>query len=224
MMQHHCARWGTEAPISVAVLTNETKSETMHRLAALGCNESQLRLEILALNAESILDYPVNALRNLALSNVETTHVMYVDIDFWESTRLRNILHTKPVVEALANDTKLAIVVPAFQLTRQCTEYRDCQEENVPLMPGTKEDLIELILDRQASPFDPTNRGGHGSTLYSVWANQESGQLEGIPCIRSNRYEPYLAFRYCRDMPPFQKAFSGYGKNKMTVSGIRNSL
>ena len=37
-----------------------------------------------------------------------------------------------------------------------------------------------------------------------------------LPCILSNRYEPYLATRYCKEYPPYQTAFTGYGKNKMT--------
>jgi len=66
------------------------------------------------------------------------------------------------------------------------------------------------------SPFDVTNRGGHGSTLYQNWFAQEEGYLLDLPCVRSNRYEPYMAFRYCQDLPPFQEVFTGYGKNKMT--------
>jgi hypothetical protein len=32
--------------------------------------------------------------------------------------------------------------------------------------------------------------------------------------LESNRYEPFLVFRYCHDLPPFQNAFYGYGKDK----------
>ena len=33
-------------------------------------------------------DYPVNALRNLALQQVQTTHILYIDVDFWTSEDL----------------------------------------------------------------------------------------------------------------------------------------
>ena len=76
----------------------------------------------------------------------------------------------------------------------------------------------------QASAFDPTNFGGHGSTRYKEWLNQNSDELVDIPCVLSNRYEPYLVFRYCEDLPPFQNAFTGYGKNKMTwIMQLRRS-
>ena len=83
-------------------------------------------------------------------------------------------------------------------------------------MPKNKDELIALIKKRQASTFDPTNEGGHGSTRYISWKDQEEGKYLDLPCIRSNRYEPYLVLRYCNDLPPFQEGFSGYGKNKMT--------
>ena len=86
-------------------------------------------------------------------------------------------------------------------------------------MPTTRSELFALIRQKQASTFDPTNRGGHGSTKYITWRDQDTGTLVDLKCIKSNRFEPYLAFRYCADLPPFQERFTGYGKNKMTVSG-----
>jgi len=60
-----------------------------------------------------------------------------------------------------------------------------------------------------------TNFGGHGSTRYAEWLEQKPDQLLPIECVHSNRYEPYLVVRYCSQLPPFQKIFSGYGKNKV---------
>jgi hypothetical protein len=69
---------------------------------------------------------------------------------------------------------------------------------------------------RHGHIFDPTNKGGHGSTDYKTWFKQQPASLRSIDCLQSNRYEPFVMIRYCRDMPPFQAAFSGYGKNKVT--------
>ena len=87
-------------------------------------------------------------------------------------------------------------------------------------MPSNREELIrQLTLQKGAvSAFDPTNRGGHGSTRYNAWIDQEDGTFVDLGCVKSNRYEPYLAIRRCAEMPPFQEGFTGYGKNKMTVS------
>ena len=86
-------------------------------------------------------------------------------------------------------------------------------------MPLDLRGLKKQILARKVTRFDPTNRGGHGSTRYKDWfkQNRETGDvLVEIDCFLSNRYEPYLVFRYCRELPPFQEPFTGYGKNKMT--------
>jgi hypothetical protein len=216
MMKYHCERWGSTSPMSVAVLTNQTELQTRNTLIDLGCHHETLSMQTMHLTEELKADYPVNKLRRMALAAVRTSHVMYVDIDFWESVDLHDILHQAGVREALAADSKRVVVVPAFQLNRQCREYRECPDENIPKMPQTWQDMIHTMQERRAFPFDPTNRGGHGSTLYAQWIKQEAGELLDIPCIQSNRYEPYIAFRYCRTLPPFQTMFSGYGKNKMT--------
>lgn len=216
MMEYHCQRWGSTSPISVAVLANVTTAETRKNILKLGCDPNQLSVQTLDTNAALDVDYPVNILRRMALSAVKTSHVMYVDIDFWEAIDLHELLHLKEVKDSLSLDPKQAIVVPAFQLNRQCREYRDCPEDNIPRMPRNRKDMLNTLMERKGYPFDPTNRGGHGSTMYEQWIQQQPGDLLDIPCIQSNRYEPYLAFRYCHDLPPFQIQFSGYGKNKMT--------
>jgi len=138
------------------------------------------------------------------------------------------VLHDEFVRKQLASDSKLALIVPAFQIRQQCKSIDlsivnpdqtepECREENIPRVPRTMDDLTELLVSHKASAFDPTNRGGHGSTSYREWFRMEDGDLWDIPCILSNRYEPYLAARYCTDYPPYQEVFTGYGKNKMTV-------
>ncbi|KAL3910978.1 MAG: hypothetical protein SGILL_007469, partial [Bacillariaceae sp.] len=161
-------------------------------------------------------DYPVNALRNLALSLVQTTYIMYIDADFWTSEHLYEVLTSENVKTALIQDPQLAIVVPAFGLFRQCKEWRECPENNIPEMPFSLKDVFEMFENRQGHIFDPTNRGGHGSTDYKGWFTQKSSSLLPISCLQSNRYEPFVMIRYCQDMPPFQASFSGYGKNKVT--------
>lgn len=224
MMKYHCQRWGSL--ISVAILTNRTHESIEHELSELGCNTTELSLQTLSSNLYPADEYPVNVLRNMALEKVKTSHVMYADIDFWESNDLRELLHLPNVKEHLAQSHKHALVVPAFQLNRVCREWRECPEDNIPKMPSTRNELLALLKKKRAYPFDPTNRGGHGSTLYSSWVikQKEPGSMLTIPCVYSNRYEPYLAFRYCRDLPPFQEEFSGYGKNKMTVCIVLATL
>jgi len=217
MMEHHCHRWS--GTFSVAVLTDRSQQEIANELASF-CHTDHMSIQVLKGYPED--DYPVNVLRNMALRAVHSTHVVYVDIDFWESYDLFDTLqlHRK----ALSENKRLALLMPAFQLNRQCREWKDCREQNIPVMPGTKEELLDLFHARQAAPFDPTNQGGHGSTRYMDWLDQDASTLLPIECFKSNRFEPYLVFRICDELPPFQEAFSGYGKNKMTwVMQLRRS-
>jgi hypothetical protein len=219
MVRHHCERWGGENPISIAVFTDRAHGDVMSELTSAGCSDERLTLQVVEKTRYDPdgTEYPVNLLRNLALSAVRTSHVVYADVDFWPSSDLHAVLSNVAVRERFASDGRLAGVVPAFQMYRRCREYADCRERNVPSMPATKGELIGMIVEKAASAFDPTNRGGHGSTRYETWCDQGEGTFVDLGCIRSNRYEPYVAIRHCAEMPPFQEGFTGYGKNKMTV-------
>ena len=177
MMQYHCERWGPVSPMSVAVLTNQTAVQTRDALIALGCHQDTLSVQTMHLTAELESDYPVNKLRRMALSAVRTSHVMYVDIDFWESVDLHDILHQAEVRRALAADPKRSLVVPAFQLNRQCREYRECPDENIPKMPYTWQDMLDTIQQRRGFPFDPTNRGWPWIYIVCTMDKAESGRL-----------------------------------------------
>jgi hypothetical protein len=215
MMEHHCERY--EHEMSIAIFTNHTYQETILELDAMNCNLDRLKVRVLdASTGYSDSDYPVNALRNLALSQVTTSHIIYIDVDFWTSEHLHDVLMSYDIQQSLMEDPRLALVLPAFMLFRQCREWLDCRDDNLPMMPYTLSELGDMIQNKRGHLFDPTNRGGHGSTLYKEWFHQEPASLEEIPCLLSNRYEPFVVIRYCRDLPPFQAEFSGYGKNKMT--------
>ncbi len=162
-------------------------------------------------------DYPVNELRNVALSLVQTNYIIYIDVDFWTSQDLyETIVESPDIQEALLRDPRLSLVIPAFSLYRQCTEWADCREKNLPKMPYSLPELFDVIKEEKGGKFDPYNKGGHGSTMYEKWMTQKQGSLVNINCLQSHRYEPFVMIRYCRDLPPFQSSFSGYGKNKVT--------
>jgi hypothetical protein len=230
MLTQHCHRW--PGPISAAVFTDipATKIQliiTRDNGAYGKCQINQVTITTLAKTGVPEGEYPVNALRNLALQGVKTTHLFYADVDFWSSVNLYETLHSDQVKQRLSQDDKLALVIPAFQMKRQCDDHGTsksasitCRLNNMDIMPRTQTEILEMVHAMNATAFDPTNKGGHGSTLYEEWYSQQVGELRDIPCISSNRYEPYVAVRYCRHLPPFQEVFTGYGKNKMTVGII----
>ena len=218
MVPYHCERWG-ENPMSIVVFTDTEAADIKSQLVSEGCSTNYLTVQTVKKSKYDPggTEYPVNLLRNMAASVVKTTHIMYADVDFWPASDLHSILSGEKIKERLASDPKLATVIPVFQMYRLCKEYKDCRDVNIPSMPRTKDSLLALIKQKKASTFDPTNVGGHGSTKYITWRDQETGTFVDLPCIKSNRYEPYLVFRYCSELPPFQEGFAGYGKNKMTV-------
>mmetsp|Transcript_24368 Transcript_24368/g.28227 ORF Transcript_24368/g.28227 Transcript_24368/m.28227 type:complete len:296 (-) Transcript_24368:738-1625(-) len=165
MMEHHCKRWGYDNPISLAMYTKQSVENIYSILEKLGCHREHLMIqiisqeenntkdEVLSLNTQrhthknsissllstregSAYDYPINKLRNMAVEGVKTSHVLVLDIDFWESINLYNTLNRNDVRKALAADDKLAIVVPAFQLRRGCECLIQRIEEvmGVPIM------------------------------------------------------------------------------------------
>lgn len=221
MVPYHCKRWGAN-PMSIAVFTDTSSVIVKADLVKMGCFEDQLTVQTVKKTKYDPTgkEYPVNLLRNLAFSAVKTSHITYADVDFWPASDLHSILSDDNIKERLASDSKLATVIPVFQMNRRCKEYKDCRAMNIPSMPKNKMELINLIKKKGASTFDPTNVGGHGSTKYITWRDQEPRTFVDLPCIKSNRYEPYLTVRYCSDLPPFQEGFTGYGKNKMTVSSL----
>ena len=111
----------------------------------------------------------IPVLRNLVFAQVNTSHVVHVDVDFWESEDMYELLMGDDIRTELANDHQLALVLPAFQLNRQCREWKECPEDNIPLMPHAFKDLIDMIQHKRGAMFDPFNKPGHGSTLYKEW-------------------------------------------------------
>ena len=216
LMKYHCQRWGPTNPISIAILTNQSASVVKKQLIQLGCHPAMLAVQTLPPIDEGDSNYPINALRGMALSAVRTTHVMYIDIDLWLSANLHRVLHKRSVRETMAMDRRLALVVPAFELESLCpSPVVDCTNKNIPFMPKTKKELIDLLDDDKAHIVNYRNVGGQSSTLYVEWREQGDGVLLDIPCIKSKLYEPFLAFRFCRALPPFQVQFSGYGCDKI---------
>ena len=96
MMKHHCERF--PHAISIAVYSNATLSETWDELKEMGCDLTLVTATVIdARRVGSPEDYPVNILRNAELEKVKTTHIIYVDVDFWLSKGLYDILQSETI-------------------------------------------------------------------------------------------------------------------------------
>jgi Glycosyl-transferase for dystroglycan len=219
IMKYQCARW--KGPISLAVfiasdepLFNGTSTAQSIRddlVQSKNCSADQLSVRLV--EGFAAQDFPINLLRNTAITAVRSSHVVFVDIDFWLPRKLNQQLMRHAV--ELAADHKLILVLPAFELTDQCTGKTGCLQANLAVMPESKEQLMHLWENTtQIGTFLPGHPPAQASTLYDRWKNQSDDELVPIPCLQSNDYEPFTVFRYCRDLPPFQTVFYGYGKDK----------
>ena len=233
---HHCQRWGAH-PMSIAVWMENATAVGSGQVAApthlgvdayarlvrvkleiMGCNIDMIAVSVIT-SLSAVEEYPVNRLRNLALSKVNTSHSITMDADFVVSADLYQNLVVHRAI--LAKDNKIALVIPAFEIKQsQCrpTDSAKCRRFHMKLVPLSKNDTLTF------KPFQwKSNRHGHSSTRSETWFGQDSNALVPIKCVLSERYEPYLVVRYCRDTPPFQEAFTGYGQNKISwVQHIRH--
>lgn len=220
LMRRHCDRWSNR-PMSVAVGTHFSLQETVQNLTDLGCDMTDLVVNVVNY-LEHQDSYPVNTLRNMAMAGVKTTHLILLDVDFVPSIDLHE--HLMKHRQALT-DPKQTIVIPAFEVG--LSDFIDVADDFH--IPKTKKALFKRFgfpgkwkengrpkYIEQYFFNSQTNPAGHNSTNYTHWKQQPSEDLWPINCVASPRYEPYLALRYCRDLPPYQESFTGYGKNKIT--------
>mmetsp|Transcript_29196 Transcript_29196/g.79015 ORF Transcript_29196/g.79015 Transcript_29196/m.79015 type:complete len:476 (+) Transcript_29196:101-1528(+) len=208
MLSHHCKRWGIAAPISIAVWTNLSPEEVMETIQSFKynqCEADQLTIATLSTNDEpssALPSYPSYQLRNLAIQGIQTTHVISLDIQMWTSSDLYETLNTPSIVQQLAENPRLAIVLPAFEMdVTKCSSHQDC----IRKVPLSFESLVIKLSQKEATIMDPLDFSRQGSTIYRSWVKQGYGNLFDIGCVSSSYYEPVLAVRYCESLPPFQE-------------------
>ncbi|XP_013191389.2 xylosyl- and glucuronyltransferase LARGE1 isoform X2 [Amyelois transitella] len=143
--------------------------------------------------------YPVNYLRNVALSNVDTPYVFLMDADFVPMVGLYE--HLREAIR-LTNPypQKKCLVVPAFETQR----YRASPPRNKAAL------LARLSLTGDIAPFRSREwPRGHRATNYTRWINATAPyEVEW-----QTDYEPYLVVH--RSVPKYDTRFSGFGWNKM---------
>lgn len=141
--------------------------------------------------------YPVNHLRNLALSTVTTPYMFLSDADFLPSFGLFNYL--KRANKALMKDKKRALVIPAFN-----------GEEGF-IYPSSKQDLQEQLDKGSVRMFCVwCAHQTHGQTNYTVWATA----TQPYKVEWAFHFEPYVVVD--RDAPRYDERFIGYGWNKVS--------
>lgn len=147
--------------------------------------------------------YPVNYLRNVALSNVNTPYVFLMDVDFVPMASLYS--HLRQVLQLInPYPQRKCLVVPAFETQR----YRVTPPRNKAALVAR---LINSSGDVGAFRAKEWPRG-HRPTNYSRWVSATIPyEVEWQP-----DYEPYLVVH--SSVPKYDTRFSGFGWNKVSHS------
>ena len=225
LLNEHCSRWGPH-PISVTVggpnLREKDVFDQIRRMPA--CDLQHMTITFVT-DFQGDLDFPVNKMRNIAVASISTSHAVYVDVDFLMS---RNLYQELEKHRGSLLDAKATLVLPAFELLPFCElgtieNNQTCTDEHLRVLPNTKEEARQIYIQPKETKYPggitsfdrKWNPHGHGSTNYEAWFAQSESSLEPLHCVTSDKYEPYLVFRNCRDVPPFPEDFNGFGRNKI---------
>ncbi|GAM29069.1 hypothetical protein SAMD00019534_122450 [Acytostelium subglobosum LB1] len=202
-------RW--RAPISVALLIRDANVD-LPKLDKILANNTLLRefADIHLFHANKTR-YPVNNLRNLAITSSRTDFVLLMDADFIIPAGTHDYLI--PYIHAAqSNEDKVAFVFPAFSSSYEPS-----------LLPNDKASLLELIQKGLVSPSNLENCPKcHSPTNYERWYKESKAYQLDYRWI----YEPYLLFNRSQT-ELFDERFKGYGFDKnsqvfaMAVMGFK---
>ncbi|XP_043266757.1 LARGE xylosyl- and glucuronyltransferase 2-like isoform X2 [Venturia canescens] len=144
--------------------------------------------------------YPVNYLRNTAMSYVSTSFIFQLDIDFLPQYGLYENLMLHISNMKLSVLDKTALIVPAFETQR----YRFT-------FPTNKQELIKYLNHGILFTFRyHVWTKGHAATNYTHWKSaSQPYEVEWEP-----DFEPYLVIS--RSAPRYDQRFIGFGWNKVS--------
>jgi len=230
MVEHICTRWQGPFVVVVYIGTDNSIKTIVDHIDGLSSNLGTYQYACATLHLVPSVSndeqYPINKLRNIGINNVQTSHFLMIDIDFWPDKGLHKLLTTSDeVVWHLKSNPLGAFVVPAFQknqLYPMCRTIRECRKKHEHLMPYDRKQLKKCVVLMECSPFDYRNAAGHETTDFNTWINMKQLTVNQLLCTKSIRYEPYVVLRKCPSTPLYAEDFTGYGKNKIQlVSHLR---
>ncbi|EFN87121.1 LARGE xylosyl- and glucuronyltransferase 1 isoform X2 [Harpegnathos saltator] len=144
--------------------------------------------------------YPINYLRNTAMSYVSTPFIFQLDIDFLPQLGLHeNIMGYINKLDINESD-KIALIVPAFETERYRFDF-----------PANKEELLKFLKRGVLYTFRyHVWTQGHAATNYSVWrSSSEPYEVSWEP-----DFEPYIVVS--KSAPRYDTRFIGFGWNKVS--------
>ncbi|CAM6107213.1 unnamed protein product [Calypogeia fissa] len=218
--------WGGVLCVAVHVWTQAELREVYPKLCSLHElieGKGLCRLNICVAKEEGPLSdeqamaalYPINAMRNVALSMATTELVFILDADFVPSAGMHESLTGDATKYAeilrMATKERQMLVVPAFEGIAQKLENLDVSQISYPKQMG---ELRRQWNEGSAKAFHCSHfPRGHMPTNYESFFNPSTLKLYSVQYREF--YEPYTIC--AREViPPFDARFRGYGLNKIS--------
>ncbi|GAB1865524.1 Glycosyltransferase-like protein LARGE1 [Camponotus japonicus] len=144
--------------------------------------------------------YPINYLRNTAISYVSTPFLFQLDVDFLPQFGLHENLMNNINRLNINESDKIALIVPAFETER----YRF-------IFPTNKGELLKFLKRGILYTFRyHVWTQGHAATNYSFWRNS----MEPYEVSWEPDFEPYIVVP--KSAPRYDTRFVGFGWNKVS--------
>ncbi|KAH9488917.1 LARGE xylosyl- and glucuronyltransferase 1 [Bulinus truncatus] len=197
MLEMICKHW--EGPIAIALYMSDAEAQQFLRYA-MGSETIMSRKNIgYHIVYREGQFYPVNYLRNIAISQVRTPFMFLSDIDFLPMYGLYEYLKKATSMTEMSAHKK-ALVVPAFETQRYRLQFPKSKTELLSMLDmGT---LFTFRYHVWPKGHEPTNfaKWRTATTPYTVRWEQD--------------FEPYVVVR--RDIPLYDQRFLGFGWNKVS--------
>jgi hypothetical protein len=143
-------------------------------------------------NKDDASTYPVNAMRNIGLDAVKTSHILIMDVDLIPSVDLSHVIIDNLIDQITMSETGAhhkkseglqipmeAIVVPAFERTADhpCASIEDCKsymKKDPKFLPSLFVELKECVDSKDCIVFQSDNNWeGHHTTNSNKWLMKE---------------------------------------------------
>ena len=182
------------------------------------CSERTIHNRLYALRAlepesnysNKKVSYPNNQLRNIALTGVQTSHALVLDIDILPSVDLDKLFITySHVNEMVAESTNSAFILPVFESEKMQTNRWKIDRLQKELKDGTVRQFYGKLCPQC-----------QGATQYTNWIERQSKNLDSpmdgyaVPYVPG--WEPFIIMR-TDSHPKYDERFKQFGYNRMSL-------
>ncbi|GBG33599.1 LARGE xylosyl- and glucuronyltransferase 1 [Hondaea fermentalgiana] len=192
-------------------------------------NMDLMRIEIQVRERRRVDEpYPINALRNLGLSAVETEFALLLDADLLPGGDfVRALQHGLQVAneDELTGSMGVLHVLPAFEENRPSRGHSICRKA---ARATSKTSLNSLVRRGLVAPYKAVHQPrAHGATDVAQWLRDREEGARPYEVEAVAQYEPYVVVRIqdlgggggtgARHISLFDERFEGYGWNKVAM-------